>query len=222
MGSHGIPRCQKCRKNSKAKRQTYQSFEVENTSLQIGHHHNQSPTNRRPPTGNRKALSDLEQHLQARLFRHKKATIEEACHKFDADGTGFLSRDQFASLLGSLVLHPGAEDFSILWQQYDPQQLGYISHSSWLNRFIASVSLPDGVSPPAVIAQNMGSTIHHNGIFDRPGTRHSRNSCGTRNSMNDSHTSRTASKSAVCANNRPGSSTSHFSIDCTAVPLSVR
>merc|ERR1712178_313665 len=144
---HGIPECSMCLRKMMAKKPMMKLMEVEATSLNIG------PTSR-PCTGAppksalpKAPLSECEQRMQARLFRHKRAAIQEACCSADSDGDGMLSRQQFSELLGQLMLHPGEQEFRRLWGEYDPQQVGHISHASWLQRFVASISLPDGVPP---------------------------------------------------------------------------
>jgi len=225
---HGLPCCKKCKKASKARKDQNHNlvaFEVENTSLDIGGtSHGSTQKLGRPTTGSsssratprRAPLSDLELGLQTRLFRHKKAAIEAACAKFDRHGDGFLTCDEFGELLGSLMLHPGAADFSQLWREYDPQGLGRISHASWLTRFVSSVSLPDGCNPPCVIARGGGGRTSR--FCDISGAENiqpeTQRSSGSRMSMQSSNTR------SVSA--RPRSSASHFSIDCASASLNVR
>merc|ERR1711939_444292 len=201
-GAHGLPHCKKCSKTKPE--QILATFEIENTSLNMdiaGAPHPCSSAKDRPTTGSstsrstahRAPLSAIELNLQARLFRHKKSAIESACAKH---GKGFLSRRDFSSLLGSLMLHPGEEDFSKLWREYDPKCEGWISSSSWLTRFVASVSLPDGCLPPCVITKRLDG-------MDSLGTQRSR--CTG---------SGVPSSSQRMGTSRPRSCASRVSIDC--------
>jgi len=227
---HGIPSCKKCRrcsekaKHTKTKSATQQ---VECTSLAIGsrpatqqNRPGTGDSTQRPSTsaGGRTRLSDIEQQLQTRLFRHKKAEIEAACDRFDQNDDGFLCKESFLSLLGVLALHPGQEKFEQLWQQYDPKNMGRISHSSWLHRFVASVSLPEGSLPPTVIAKGNCRTANHQNPREQFGEGAATNRSGM-SSQRDSNHHKGVQRARSRTGSRPSSVASRFSIDCGAASV---
>lgn len=65
-----------------------------------------------------------------RLFKHKRAAIQDALGKADSDQDGLLLKEEFVHALEELGIYPGKYDFETLWTQHaesesTPRQLDW-------------------------------------------------------------------------------------------------
>merc|ERR1712070_1043168 len=74
--------------------------------------------------------SPAELCFMERLFKHKRAAIQDALGKADSDQDGLLLQEEFAHALEELGIYPGKYDFETLWTQHaesesTPRQLDW-------------------------------------------------------------------------------------------------